>query len=580
MFLFKKKREDDFFKEEMTSKAKPRPGLFRRFLYFTGGIPVSIVERYPLEQLKYLAVAWSAIVASAVSAVSMFLLLFGALRKNIPVMENGAEILKTRPYSPLGVTGILLGAIIWGCIIFAVNWFIIVSMKKGERFSKNALAVLTKIVIALTMGFMDTVPIQVAFFKDYLPPIKNEMRRQYLEEARLSEDNKIETVEAKNQAAREELLGWETGDPEAINRDPTVIDLRARGAAIQKRDDELRPAYREANNRAWREINTAQSRLSGLRAQIAAFDQNAGERNDELALLQGEAAKLEGEILSRNADIRWREGVLTDLAGQKREVEDQLQTRYQAIDAGRSVIERQLLGEAERTARDLEDTSRNVKNEQRTSSLAGMIYNSDSLASNVIALGVLANTRGSFIESAIGKMVRQTNFLIAVVIMILDLSPVIVLMFLDKGACEVHVEQDKLNAIYRIRAHTEAFQQVYPEMARIAESGKLEMEMRHDQVEMEIKKGELEMQMLQKTADWHMQFFNLTFDTTFKKVMQEIDVLAARAKETGNEDIKKRVAAYIEEMLRQFEETKDKMMLEFRDFLRGCTPPSPRSVGQ
>jgi hypothetical protein len=567
-----------FNDQEQNSEKNPRMGLFRRFLFFTGGANIDLLNRYPWEKPKYLALALSVIIASAVSMITMIIALFGVLRENAPVLENGVENFRPQPFSPLGVIGIVLCAAVWGGIMYVLNWYFIIAMKIGGRFSKNILAMTIKIVFALAMSFMDTIPLQIALFKDYLPAVKNEKRVSYMEKMQLSEDSKIEAAEAKNQAAREDLQRWQTEEPESINRDPEVIDLRAKGVAIQKQEDELRPAYRDANNRAWNDINAAQNRLQSLRSWITALDQNAGEQNEELARVQDAAAKLEEEIRQRSAEISRRNRGLAELAGQKSDVEERLITRYQAIDADRAAIGQRLLEEVERGENAVEAAIQDAQKARSSSALAARAYEADDLVSSILALAVLAKGQGDFVETEIGKMVRQISFLLTVVIMFIDLGPVIILMFLDKGACEFALEQANLNAKFRITTEAEAFQQMYPETAQIIERSKLEMETRYDRLERKKQHGKLEMEMYQKITDWHTEFISI-LDSMRRRVEQDIDALIVRSGETENEAVKKMTIAYSEEMLRQFETTKDKMMLEFKNFIRSFTLSASRSTG-
>jgi hypothetical protein len=158
--------------------------------------------------------------------------------------------------------------------------------------------------------------------------------------------------------------------------------------------------------------------------------------------------------------------------------------------------------------------------------------------------------------------------------MFIDLGPVIILLFLDKGTCEFTLEQADLNERFRITTAAAAFQQIYPEIAQRIERGKLEEEMQGETQKMEIQHGKLVMIMQQKILDWYVEV-NSIFDILCKKLDQEIDTLEARAAKTRNEDIKKMLAAYSKEMLRQFEETKNKMMLEFSNFIRSLNLFSP-----
>jgi hypothetical protein len=382
----------------------------------------------------------------------------------------------------------------------------------------------------------------------------------------------------KTQAARENLQRWQAGEPEAINSDPAVIDLRERGAAIQKRDNELRPAYRDANNRAWNAINAAQNTLHSLQLQAASFDQSDGEQGDGLILIQDEIKRLEREIRNRNAEISERNRALADLAAQKKDVEDRINARYQAISAGRAVIGQRILGESERVEAELEAVIQNAKKAQSTSALVGRIFGFDNLVSNDIALAVLTQGKGSLIESEIGKRVWQFSLLLTVVIMFIDLGPVIILLFLDKGACEFAIEQNNLNEHFRLKTETAAFQKNYPEMAQITErdememlhwSGKMEMQKQYVFLEMDLGK-----EMLQKVFDSYTEF-NSILDTMWRRLDQDTIALVARTKEIENEDLKKTTITFREELLRQFEETKNKMMLEFKNFIQSFSLSFP-----
>jgi hypothetical protein len=562
------------YREQVTEKK--RRGLLRRFLYFTGGVSIDLVDRYPWEKPKYLALAISVLVASAVSMMTMIIFLFGVFQKNMPVLENGVEMLRPQPFSPLGVIGIVLCAALWGCIMYALNWYFLIAMKKGEGFLKNVPAILIKVVFALTMGFMDTLPLQVGIFKDYLPAVKGELRVAYMEKMEISENEKIEAAETKNQAAGENLQRWQSGEPEAINSDPTVIDLRSKGAAIQKEDDDLRPAYRAANNRDWNAINTAQNKIQNLQAQITTLDQNIGEQGEELVRLQDEIKTLEREIRNRNAEINGRNRVLADLAGQKKEVENRISARYQEINDDRAVIGQRLMDEAKRAGNELGEVILSAKTAQSRSVLDGRVFESDNLVSNVIALGILEQGKGSFVETEIGKRVRLFSLLLAVVVMFIDLGPVIILLFLDKGACEFDPEQATLNEHFRITTEAEAFQQNYSEMAQIMERNKMELEMLRDKMEMQKQYGSLKIEMWQKVTDWYMEF-NSILDSMWKRIDQDTSALVARTAEmTGeNESLRETAIAFRKEMLRQFEETTDKMLFEFRNFIRSFDLSSP-----
>jgi hypothetical protein len=527
-------------------------GKFLKFIYAVGGANVELLEQYPTEKKKFIAIAAGVFITAGVSMLTMGIAIFSVARKNMVEVIDGVEKAVTVPFSPLAVTGILFAALIWGGIIFAIDWALVSTIRKDAKTTfKFILAVAWRLVVAVFLSFTVSRPLEVIVFRDYLPAIKNESQAEYLKNLETDIQEKIGAAEEKLKGADENLRQWNLEREGFYAKDPLVIDLRNKREQLTAQYDRDRPVYEEANRRSWNERTAAEQELAQITKEAALFENEAlnqtGRRR--LAELQETASGQKKRILALNNEMAQRTRYLNSLRAQRQDIEERLTGRYLAIDGERALVTRELIDERDRLERELDELKAVAGQEGRRNALASQTFSFDNLVANIMALGPLLSDSGSFAKSGITRQARQLSILLMVLVMIIDTSPIVIKIFSRRGPYEYALEQIEENERFRLKTDAAVWRQYYPALAAM------------------FKVRELKEKDVKAMTDMHIQFY-ASLCNIQNQVEQHIHEIDRKTANEDNEEIKKIRHDGTQEILALFNETRNQMMADFKSFIR------------
>lgn len=120
-------------------------GVFTSFFLFCSGTSRDIIIKCPNhEVIKYSSIGFTIFLTSILALISSYFAL------NL-IFEN--------------ILYIILGSIFWSLIIFNLDRYIVISLRKTENFFKNLLIALPRFIIALMVAVVISKPIEIKLFE-------------------------------------------------------------------------------------------------------------------------------------------------------------------------------------------------------------------------------------------------------------------------------------------------------------------------------------------------------------------------------------------------------------------------------
>jgi len=229
--------------EDIKEEQKERKmGFFYRFFCWCSGARLYILKECESEYNKFFGIGAIVLLTAIMAAVTGIYALF-------TVFPNPWIAV------PFGV--------FWGVMVFFLDWFIVASLKKDKRFSRELIAALPRIILAILIAVVISKPLELKLFeKEILGELAVMNQEKQNEYKTLVEGNydEIQNLKEENEAyqkqidrkakERQELFNMIIA--EAEGRSPTNKEgkgpvYKEKKAEFDKVDEEYRQLYKRNN---------------------------------------------------------------------------------------------------------------------------------------------------------------------------------------------------------------------------------------------------------------------------------------------------------------------------------------------
>lgn len=228
--------------QKREEKKERKMGFFYRFFCWCSGARLYILKQCPSEYNKYFGIGAVVIMTgmmAAITGVYALLMIFSSLWIAVPF------------------------GIFWGLLVFFLDWYIVASLKKEKRFSREFIAALPRIILAVLIAVVISKPLELKLFEK---EILNEMalinQQKQLDYKELVDKNFEEIQQLKEENARlqkqidnkaqERQRIFEMVIAEAEGRSPTNKEgkgpvYKEKKAEFDKIDKEYRQLFKRNN---------------------------------------------------------------------------------------------------------------------------------------------------------------------------------------------------------------------------------------------------------------------------------------------------------------------------------------------
>ncbi len=228
--------------KESTEKKERKMGFFYRFFCWCSGARLYILKQCPSEYNKFFGIGAVVLLTAMMAAVTGIYALF-------TVFPNPWIAI------PFGI--------FWGVMVFFLDWFIVASLKKEKRFSRELIAALPRIILAILIAVVISKPLELKLFeKEILGEMALMNQEKQKEYKTLVEENYEEIQELKeenkkyqkqiDQKAKERQKLFNMIIAEAEGRSPTNKEgkgpvYKEKKAEFDKVDEEYRQLFKRNN---------------------------------------------------------------------------------------------------------------------------------------------------------------------------------------------------------------------------------------------------------------------------------------------------------------------------------------------
>lgn len=254
-----------------------------RFFCWCSGARLYILKNCPSEFNKYFGIGAVVLMTGVMAAIS------------------GGYALHT-VFENINVS--IVFGIIWGALIFFIDWFIVASLKKENKFHKEFLAVIPRLILAVFLSLIISKPLELRLFKNEIDQEIATMQRDRALNYKnmvFKEFDQIEALTKENQRLIDEITKKENYRnqlftmivEEAEGRSPTqkvgkgpvykekkaeydlvneeLESLKKRNYDLIKQNDEQIAALRSQRQQEINDGNISQENYDGLLAKLQAI---------------------------------------------------------------------------------------------------------------------------------------------------------------------------------------------------------------------------------------------------------------------------------------------------------------------
>ena len=282
--------------EENKSKRAPKHtfNILYRFFCWCSGARLYILKQCPSEYNKYYGIGVMVVLTGIMASLSGGYAIYTIFRSVMVSLAFG---------------------VLWGFLIFSIDWYIVASLRKQQRKSKEFIGALPRLVLALLIAFVVSMPLKMKLFeREIEQQILFDQQQSIISYQSLVDEEFVDIprLEQENSMLRQEIASKEQQRnilftmivEEAEGMSPTGTPgrgpvYREKKAEYDKVDEELR-FLREQNNQIIQQNLQALQTLRERRSQVVQTAQITNIESD------GFLARLKamGTLSASNESIR------------------------------------------------------------------------------------------------------------------------------------------------------------------------------------------------------------------------------------------------------------------------------------
>jgi hypothetical protein len=385
-----------------------------KFLCRCAGADINVISRYPSEVSRY----------NSIGATIIFTGFFATL-------SGGYALYKV--FDDLFIASVL--GIIWGLMIFNLDRYIVMSMKKKDSFWNEFLTALPRIILAIIISIVVAKPLEVRIFSDMI-----------MGEIANSETDKMIADREKS----EEIFKTKNAEDVVVGLTKEVEATKEKRNQDSEEVKKLKREKKDLNNNLLQKIQqrrAAQIKISDFFRRYTYKDSVNGELVEKIAtrkqhLPSGAWEKIRNIVYKRD--------------GLKKEIEKLNEAKQKLDDAisdGTARYIREVdnkVNKLERKEREADSIKTLTKKNyaaliRRLDSINNIAY-SDNLVTQIKALGSLTkyrepvlDTEGNVIEEPDNTMYWM-NWMIILLFIVIEIAPIFVKLISSKGQYEAAAE--------------------------------------------------------------------------------------------------------------------------------------------
>lgn len=534
--------------------------IFEKVICFIGGADLNILKNHPIDKIKFTAVGIGVLNTTLLSMCTMGFAIYSIAKKSEISIINGIEKIQNVPFTAVEICLIILFSFFWGLIIFGIDWGLISTIHKKEKYSfRSVIALffttLFRLLVALVISFTVSKPLEVYVFKDYLPVAKREMQVDYQNKLNSVYRDKEEHAEQNLKEIELKIENLPKIKQEAYSNDillQTFIDEKEHLTNIF---DNLNTRYNILNNQSSTNINSAKQSINGIQKQIDNIKSN-GDLSESLRLkienLMQSKYPYENIIVVESNNISTRKNELnkaySDIDNKQKDIND----RIAEIDETYASMSPQLDSMRTRYTENKEYLSKIAKSEYTKNDAISNVFSFDNLINNIIAIGYLEkwnnDPEAEIGEKEIAKKVSFVRWLMMVVIIIIDTAPIVIKLLIKRGGYDEERDTIEAETHLKLSVDSLAKQKVYPIYA-----GKI--------IQQRAIIDEI------KSLAIMMEDFDSIIDGMRSQSMRNIDNTMRNSSECNDEAMKTTLSDYVDKLKEKFNITKNKMFKLCFDFI-------------
>lgn len=479
-----------------------------------GGAHIPTLEKCPAETSKYVAVGITILFTGIFAAFSGGYAFYKVFNKEIK-NANG-QIEDTFFY------GSILMGLLWGFMIFNLDRFIVISMKKQNNFKKELLIATPRIILAIIISLVVAKPLEVRLFQDRITAqiSDNELKKREQNRSRiyvLTNKGEIDNEKNSNEASISKL-------EEELSLDCPTKDCKEAYKAYQIELNKYNTVQKEVQPL----INDARENIRFIKnsdkySYTTTVD---GVEKQELTPTGvAELAKYNG-ILSRNVA--------------KREVQETAYrsklARYNNLNDQYKARKARELEAAQNKNKELEVQKREADKQtallEKKSSDAASIAYTNNFVTQIEALGDLTKWKKNVVDEK-GKVIEKAsntmwfmNLAIILLFLVIETAPIFVKLISNKGQYDIALEAEET------KKESEFIHAANTEIGIAEQKANLQLQalMNNHQAQLGMLQIAIQSWQTKKTAELNSGQLS---DEDYKKVMEEIlafDILSDKVK--------------------------------------------------
>lgn len=450
----------------MIEEPKKRLNRFERILCFMGGARLSILDQCSHEKNKFIAIGIGVVNTALLSMLTM-----GYAINNVTGARDNIA-LSTIPV-----------AILWGLIIFGIDWGLITTMKKPDPesdefkrlnwFRRNINpAFYFRFFIAVVIAFTIAKPLEVMIFEPYLPPYRAFIREQNMEELeklvkRRSGEVQREIDEIQNRIDRinAESASLVEGNPRVRALQNDLDEVNSQIEALESANSTDRSEIMRLDNR--RDLSANQSEVSNLERELNQEDLSQQRRNEilqEIARLnqrisqdQDFNAEIDRQANPFHRRINNRNQQLAGLRVEQQTIRENYRELIESMDIGNQMEIARLRERIET----LNDQRKLLETDEGArlallDTISGATE-ANTFIANLITIGQIEKFRNmeevTEDQRQLGRKVFQIGWLITLILIVAETAPLLIKYLSPFGEYELMLENKSREARDRNRVN-------------------------------------------------------------------------------------------------------------------------------
>lgn len=514
-----------------------------RIICFIGGADLNILKKCPTDKQKFIALGIGVLNTSILSMFTMGYAIYSIVNIDDLLFKDS----ETFELNPVVLFPIIF-TLFWGGIIFGIDWGLISTIHKKEKYSfisgiKLVVTTLFRLLVTLVISFTVSKPLEVIVFKDYLPVVRREMQINFEDELNEKNETEKKNSSAELSELEQQMFALNKNKQDTYKNDPIILELKREKNILCEQYDSFEVKYNNLN-----EISrTSIHELNNLIDQISV--------NSELDLSVEERERIENNKQKINKETTRINDRLLKLQKMKKSIDQkqkQIDDRLSSIDSVCSEQMKDLKNTKDRLVRD-DDYLFKIRNEEaKENKEISEILNKNNFINNIVAVGYIEKWKNEYKivngKKAIAEKISFISILLTILIVIIDTAPIIIKLLMKRGCYEEEFEKmERVNNFKRI-IDLSILEKTYPSYANSVNKYNIKMQ---------------ELKNLENTQYEFNEMIKLLILSTFN----DIKSMNKEFNSKSNDTAKFLLIDFQNKLISQLNITKDKMFDVFKKFV-------------